>query len=390
MKFLKNLLFIFLLLFGINSKGQIVGNNLVNNSSFEEYFSCPISTGELYKSKYWWGYSTDYYNTCSLSSGIPMNGSGFQFANIGNAYAGFIIYNKPIQNPFNYREYIKTKLKTSLINNRRYCTSININLAEYSYNNNSYIELDTISMLFTKNQVEDTILPICYNCAQINKSILLIDTANWLKINGSFIATGGENYLSIGNFQNLILWPTGVHGVIYLYIDDVSVCECAYNINLGNDTNLCEGKRLALNAILPDATYIWQDGSSNATYEVKQAGTYWVRAYIAEYDITTSDTIVISYSDCNIPKLFIPNSFTPNGDGLNDKFEYGNAAFFDIKTYIYNRWGQLIYEGENTDYWDGSYKDKLVQMDDYNYSIEATYKTNNEVVKYSGKVTVVK
>ena len=115
-----------------------------------------------------------------------------------------------------------------------------------------------------------------------------------------------------------------------------------------------------------------------------------MRAYIAEYDITTSDTIVISYSDCNIPKLFIPNSFTPNGDGLNDKFEYGNAAFFDIKTYIYNRWGQLIYEGENTDYWDGSYKDKLVQMDDYNYSIEATYKTNNEVVKYSGKVTVVK
>ena len=147
---------------------------------------------------------------------------------------------------------------------------------------------------------------------------------------------------------------------------------------------------MQLNASLPNATYTWQDSSHAATYEVKQSGTYWVKAYIAEYDITTSDTIMISYSDCNITEFYIPNSFSPNGDGINDKFEYGNASFFDIKTYIYNRWGQLIYEGENTDYWDGSYKGKPVQMDVYNYRIEATDKASKERKMYNGRVTVVK
>ncbi len=374
---------------GFYSQCQIIGPNLVNNPSFEEYYSCPISSGELYKSKYWWGYSTDYYNSCSLSSGVPINASGFQYALTGLAYAGFIIYQKQYINITDRREFIKTKLKESLLYNKRYCISFNINIAEYSYHNNSFIQLDSIGMLFTQNQVQDTTLPLFNNCAQVTKSISLIDTANWLKITGNFIANGGEKYLTIGNFQDAIYWPTGVWGVIYVFIDDISVCECGYNINLGEDTTLCEGESLILNPNLPNATYTWQDSSHTATYEAKQSGTYWVRAYVAEYDITTTDTIVITAGDdsfCN-PQLTIPNVITPNGDSQNDNFQIQNAESYNIALQIYNRWGVLIYE---TAGYKNDFSCKECADGVYYYVLKAKSKRNGREKEYKGSLTIIK
>ena len=392
MKYIRIILFIIFSFLGLITQGQIIGTNLIRNYSFEDYDTCPINTSELYKANFWWGYSADYYNSCSSSMGVPFSLSGFQVAYNGNAYAGIIIYENYLIILENKRETIKTKLIDSLVAKKRYCTNLFLSLAETSYSNNFNIHLDSIGMLFTANQVQDSNLPICNNCAQVNKSISTLDTINWLRISGNFIANGGEKYLIIGNFQQTIHWPIGAVGMIYTYIDDVSVCECAYTINLGMDTSLCEGESLLLNATLPNASYLWQDGSNNATYSVKQPGTYWVMAYVAEYDITSSDTIVISAEDenvCNTPAIRIPNSFTPNGDGLNDKFAYFYTEYYDIRTFIYNRWGQLIFEGENTDFWDGTFKGKIVPLGVYAYKIETMDKRSKGKKVHSGRVTVV-
>jgi gliding motility-associated-like protein len=378
------------------TKGQIIGPNLVQNPSFEQYETCPDNLAQLYKSKYWWGISTDFYNICNTGNvSIPLNFGGFQNAKTGVAYAAFLLH----YHSFNitnkvYMETIKKVLSDSLKKNKRYCINYYLSLAEYTFiyinQPNVIVIYDSIGVLFSVNPVKDTTSTIiCDTCAIFTKSVVGIDTTNWFKISGSIIAHGGEKYLTIGKFS-IMNWVPNIFGQFYVYIDDVSVCECSFDIDLGQDTTLCKGNTIILKPNLPNAIYTWQDSSHAATYEVKHSGTYWVRAYIAEYDITTSDTIVISYSDCNITEFYIPNSFSPNGDGINDKFEYGNASFFDIKTYIYNRWGQLIYEGENTDYWDGSYKGKPVQMDVYNYRIEATDKASKERKMYNGRVTVVK
>ncbi|MFZ4401637.1 MAG: T9SS type B sorting domain-containing protein [Bacteroidales bacterium] len=160
-------------------------------------------------------------------------------------------------------------------------------------------------------------------------------------------------------------------------------------INLGPDTILCNGYSMVLDATQNNATYLWHDNSVNSDFSVKQQGMYWVTVETYKH-CSASDTVIVSYTSCEIPELWIPKSFTPNGDGLNDKFEYGNAENYEIKTYIYNRWGQMIFEGENTDYWDGSYKEKPVQMDVYNYKIEAIDKASNEKKVYNGRVTIVK
>ena len=52
--------------------------------------------------------------------------------------------------------------------------------------------------------------------------------------------------------------------------------------------------------------------------------------------------------------LYIPNTFTPNGDGLNDTFGIAGEAVKDFKMEVFNRWGQLVFESTNPNLrWDG-------------------------------------
>ena len=78
--------------------------------------------------------------------------------------------------------------------------------------------------------------------------------------------------------------------------------------------------------------------------------------------------------------LEIPNVFTPNGDGVNDVFKYGQAYGKDIHTVIYNRWGKKIKEFSGNEGWDG--KDSPAGVYYYTITLE------NEV--YKGTVTLIR
>ncbi|MFZ4401964.1 MAG: gliding motility-associated C-terminal domain-containing protein [Bacteroidales bacterium] len=389
------LFFLFTTNFAI-TKGQIIGPNLVQNPSFEQYSQCPWSSSQLDYAKYWFGLSTEYFNVCAPSGGlsVPYNWAGYQYARTGVAYAGLIVYvGPPVSGIQTQQESIKNLLKDSLIKNKRYCVDYYISLAEVTLTyatllNNNIVFYDSIGTMFSDTVlIDDGYTTPCDNYVKFTKSLNgSVDTLNWSRISGSVIAKGGEKYLRIGKFYP-VNWPPNTKAQFYVYVDDVSVCECAYHINLGEDTALCADESLLLNATLPNATYLWQDGSTNATYEVKQPGTYRVTAYIAEYDITTSDTIIITAEDekiCN-PPLTIPNFITPNGDNINDNFQIGNADKYDISLQIYNRWGTLIYQTAN-------YKNDFScsQCADgvYFYLLSAKSKRNGVVKEYKGSLTV--
>ena len=72
-------------------------------------------------------------------------------------------------------------------------------------------------------------------------------------------------------------------------------------INLGNDTTLCEGQQLLLDVTLPNTTYLWQDNSTNPTFNVSQNGTYWVEA--TENGCSSNDTILVNYTPLPIVNL---------------------------------------------------------------------------------------
>lgn len=68
--------------------------------------------------------------------------------------------------------------------------------------------------------------------------------------------------------------------------------------------------------------------------------------------------------------LYVPNSFTPNGDGINDYFGVSGEGIKNFTMNIYNRWGQLVFESTNVnDSWDGVYDGSLAPNGNYVYHI---------------------
>jgi gliding motility-associated-like protein len=91
--------------------------------------------------------------------------------------------------------------------------------------------------------------------------------------------------------------------------------------------------------------------------------------------------------------LYVPNAFTPNGDGKNEIFLAEGEGINDFKMYIFDRWGLLLYYSEDiTKGWDGTYQAKgaqILQEDVYVWKIQAT-DIQNVARNLHGTVTLVK
>ncbi|MBA3900989.1 MAG: gliding motility-associated C-terminal domain-containing protein [Bacteroidetes bacterium] len=103
-------------------------------------------------------------------------------------------------------------------------------------------------------------------------------------------------------------------------------------------------------------------------------------------------------SDVEIPvteedfslKIYIPNSFTPNGDRLNDTWFAVGECFREINYQIYNRWGGLITESNQMDFeWDGTENGKMLPSGVYLYVIKAKGLNYQEFVK-TGQVNLIR
>jgi gliding motility-associated-like protein len=89
-----------------------------------------------------------------------------------------------------------------------------------------------------------------------------------------------------------------------------------------------------------------------------------------------------------IYNYFIPNTFTPNADGLNDIFEPLSGSEMYYKLSIYDRWGEEIYVGENHG-WDGRFQGKIVKSDVYIWVLLYRFRDYQLQIAY-GRVTVLR
>jgi gliding motility-associated-like protein len=98
---------------------------------------------------------------------------------------------------------------------------------------------------------------------------------------------------------------------------------------------------------------------------------------------------------CNGQNFFIPNTFSPNGDGVNDVFYLRGSGLFRVKSLmIFNRWGEIVFEkrefpvNDAASGWNGTYKGKKAAPDVYVYQIEIIC-SNGETIKYSGNIALI-
>ena len=98
---------------------------------------------------------------------------------------------------------------------------------------------------------------------------------------------------------------------------------------------------------------------------------------------SSTDTITVFVKAPAAPKSYIPNSFTPNGDGINDCFKVGD--FGTIKTVditICNRYGNVVFHTKNaTLCWDGKYKGQPAEVGNYVYYIKVLNNCGEEIKK---------
>lgn len=102
-------------------------------------------------------------------------------------------------------------------------------------------------------------------------------------------------------------------------------------------------------------------------------------------DITSTS----NYAEVIPPlSIYIPNAFTPNGDGMNDAFGVKGEGIRDFHLYVYNRWGEVIFETTNPkQQWDGSYAGQPVEQGTYVYQVFAANLGRNSK---TGSVTLVR
>ena len=82
--------------------------------------------------------------------------------------------------------------------------------------------------------------------------------------------------------------------------------------------------------------------------------------------------------------VYIPNAFTPNGDGINDTFGVKGEGAFAFSLVVFNRWGEKVFESTNPNQqWDGTYKNQPVQQGEYVYQLMADGKN------YKGQTGVI-
>jgi gliding motility-associated-like protein len=163
-------------------------------------------------------------------------------------------------------------------------------------------------------------------------------------------------------------------------------------IDLGKDTSvICVRAPIKISPGDGFSSYIWEDGSSDKIRFVEITGKYYVTV-TDEVGCKASDTMIVKTNPNLLPnKVYIPNAFTPNNDGLNDVFPFDEPVMqTDYNLKVFNRWGEKVYDSDiNRQPWDGTTRKDDSQMDAYMWV--ASYKGcdgNRHTDK--GTVTVIR
>ncbi len=216
------------LLLSIGLKAQI---NLVPNGSFEQFDTCMMSAGTVFRAVGWENVVSDveYLNSCANISqptyGVPQNGLGYQFAEDGYAYVVLALY--ALGNPHG-GEIIGRQLSQPLVAGQKYYCSFYVSLVD----SGGCPAINKIGMKFSMMDqgcqwcIVGPYNPSLYtNTSAIYTNTIITDKVNWTEISGWYVADSAYDYVMLGKFfdyahtDTILGWSSGS----FYYFDNVYV-----------------------------------------------------------------------------------------------------------------------------------------------------------------------
>lgn len=167
-----------------------------------------------------------------------------------------------------------------------------------------------------------------------------------------------------------------------------SILSSPVNFLKGVDS-ICSYESLEIVPTHTYSSYQWSSGANEAKITVQQPGTYWLMVKDIN-GCSGTDTITVFSKQC-MHGAYVPNAFTPNGDGLNDVFK--PLIFGKIEQYyfaVYNQWGVRVFQSsELKDGWNGTVAGEPQQISVFVWT--CTYKLEgSQPKKIKGTVTLIR
>jgi gliding motility-associated-like protein len=162
------------------------------------------------------------------------------------------------------------------------------------------------------------------------------------------------------------------------------------------DTTVCQNEKAVFMAGtgLLGETIAWKNGEKSPKIQVYTEGAYL--ADIKNRCANWTDTFRLRVQHCGF-EVFVPNAFSPNGDGWNDDFKpFFKMDYIKIESYdfrLFNRWGSLVFASQNVaEAWDGNFRGRPCESGVYVWTITVQVLLNGKVTtkQLSGDVTIIR
>ena len=256
------------------------------------------------------------------------------------------------------------------------CQGFSVSVGTNTYNTSGNF-IDTLTTLVGCDSIVTTNLTI------ITSSSI---TQNFVECEGFSVTVGTNTYTTTGIF-------TDVLNACDTVITDLTINPTPQITLVKADDNCGESiGSVAANVISanPPISYIWNTGSTDSIISNLPAGTYSIVITDSTGCSNLNSVEVLDLEiDCDF-FVYVPNAFTPNGDGNNDVFFVNAKGVGSLSVKIYNRWGNKVFEiNEVNDVWDGTYKGKKQNTAVFVYVLEATF-LNGKTVTESGNVNLIR
>jgi gliding motility-associated-like protein len=204
------------------------------------------------------------------------------------------------------------------------------------------------------------------------------DTLSVEQIPGTTYDFHGTTISETGIYESTLTATNGCDSLVYLDIDFIDPCFQPFDLTIEWADPSCEEAQNRWIVFFPDG------GTGPYTYALSVTD---------ENGCSVSDNIFINVLER--PTLYLPNIFSPNGDGTNEVFRpFGTDAALNrvIEMKIFSRWGELVFEGEKLEAvtgWDGIINGKIAPTGVYMYLLRWTNPLGEEEV-FSGDIVIIR